>query len=166
MSDFLDKQAQAQKDAADAPAEVRPDIWAPKDAGEQLLGTVEKVAWPYITSASEHRWVLEVKDQAGKIWSVWCGGAVLKRLLIDTMPAIGAEIAITYDGNDQKTKAGYNYKSFQMAASQFDTSMYQRIMVDTRAKQEVRDAAYAGGGAGAGSPGITAPGDDGDVDPW
>lgn len=167
MSDFLDKAAKAQKDAAAAPPVERPDIWNPTEEGQQLLGIVTNVAWPYIKSASEHRWLLEITDLDDKIWSVWCSSAVLKRLVIDVMPAIGAEIAITYDGNDGKTAGGYNFKAFQMAASEFDTALYQNIMTETVAKQQVREAAYAAsGGAGAGQGGITPEGDDGYEDPF
>lgn len=144
MSDFLDKAAQAQKAAAqnpDAEAE-RPDIWKPTEVGEQLLGVVVDVAWPFIQKANENRWVIEITDRDDKTWTVWCG-AVLKRLLIEKMPAIGAEIAITYDGNERKTSQGFNYRAFQMAVSQFDAELYQNIQRQTMVKQEMQAIQYA-----------------------
>ena len=166
MSDFLDKAAKAQQDAADAPQEERPEIWNPKEAGTQLMGVVDTVAWPFIQSANEHRWMLEITDFDDKKWTVWCGSAVLRRLIVDVMPAVGSEIVIMYDGNDQKTKSGYNFKSYQMAADRFDVDLYQRIMTETKAKQAVREEAFAAQRAQANTGGITAPGDDGQEDPF
>ncbi len=163
MSEYLDKRAADQKQLADNDdgetdkGEGYPDIWKPEE-GKQLMGVVKKVMWPFVPTADENRWLLEIEDTEGKAWTVWCSNAVLKGLLIEIMPAIDAEIVITVGGTG-KTKAGYNYRKFQMAAQPSDPELYLDIMKETKAKAAVREAMHGADMGGGGTPSGAIPND-------
>ena len=113
------------------PGMGHPGVWKPTVPGTQLLGVVTDVSWPFVKSADEHRWMLEITDLDNKAWSVWCDSAVMKRLIVEVMPAVGAEVVITYDGIGT-TASGYDFDRYQMAASNFDVELYHRIMNQSR----------------------------------
>ncbi len=144
-----------------AKSDVKQDFgttWSAKEEGDELSGTIETIE--YIGSKYGEKYVVGIRDEAGDLHSLWISGTVLENRFLEMAPGVGSLIVVIFKGK-KKTKSGdRSYNNFHIVANKLNC--HQEWM-DAKAAFDLK-ASLKSPEVGAG--GITAPGDDSQMNPF
>lgn len=147
-NDWLDSAEQKMEDAA-AVIEKRQgaETWKPKE-GDVLQGTLLDGDY-YVGGSHGPVHVLTIEDKDGKVWTVWCGSALLVKAMSDEAPKVGKGIRIKFDGKKPPSKpGGYEWNAYYMVAEEADHE-YWNEKVQSHNGYVARKEEEATGGSGA-----------------
>lgn len=90
--------------------------------------------------------VLTIEDAEGKMWTVWCGGMLLKDAVITQAPKVGAGIIIKHGGLKQPQKeGGREYRMWTMATEASDFAHWKEAKDRLNAAAAAAQENYSGG---------------------
>ena len=130
--DALRDKAKSQADAAEA------KTWKPTEAGDELAGYLRKIDYAF-TNYGEG-FVVTVEDEDGDMWTVWCTGAVLANQILDQAPAIDSPVVFLYEGQKKNQAGTFNYKAYQLAATESDFQAYVKVQKEAVQKEQMKQA--------------------------
>ena len=85
--------------------------WKPKK-DEVLAGTITEIKM--VNSQFGESFTIEVTDEEGSAFTVWCSGVVLKGKILDAAPGKGSLIVITYGGKQKSKEGGREYALYDV----------------------------------------------------
>lgn len=130
------------KAAAEGEGSSNPPTFKFETAGQELIGTVEKIDYVGTRNGESHLMQIKVLD-TDDIVTVWCSQTVLKNQVLDIAPAVGSVIVIIYEGKKHSEKSGYDYNSYQVQASESDFQAWADVTREGAERIKLKAAANA-----------------------
>ena len=139
VAEELRKKAQA---ASEGDSGSNPPTFKFETAGQELIGTVEKIDYVGTRNGPSH--LMQIKQLDGdEIVTVWCSQTVLKNQVLDLAPAVGAVVVIIFEGKKHSEKSGYDYNSYQVQASESDFQAWADATRNGAERIKLKEAANA-----------------------
>jgi hypothetical protein len=92
--------------------------WKPEE-GEVLLGTL--IEAKVVNTDHGESLLVNVNDDDGQTWTVWCGTKVLRESMLDKAPKIGSRLRIEFEGTRQPASSkGRPFKMHYVSAQEED----------------------------------------------
>ena len=139
MAEELRNKAQA---ASEGDGGTNPPTYKFETAGQELIGTVEKIDYVGTRNGESHLMQIKPLD-SDEVVTVWCSQTVLKNQVLDLAPAVGSVIVIIYEGKKHSEKSGYDYNSYQVQASESDFQAWADVTREGAQRIKLKAAANA-----------------------